>query len=45
MLVQLLYFPNCPNVDAARTRLALALSDVTDPALRSRGLPGAAIRA
>ena len=25
MLVQLLYFPDCPNVDAARTTLAQAL--------------------
>ena len=30
MLVQLLYFPGCPNVDAARTTLAQALSQLED---------------
>ena len=31
MLVQLLYFPDCPNVDAARTTLAQALGQLEDP--------------
>ena len=31
MLVQLLFFPGCPNVDAARGTLARALSEVDDP--------------
>jgi len=33
MLVQLLYFPDCPNVDAARRTLAQALSQLGDAPL------------
>lgn len=33
MLVQLLYFPGCPNVDAARRTLAQALSQLEDAPL------------
>jgi mercuric ion transport protein len=31
MLVQLLFFPDCPNVDAARRTLAQALSELDEP--------------